>query len=81
MIAACNEIESLLRGIGTTSGARQAAEALSAKSLALARIGRNDEAVVVCDEILNRYGGDDAAPLGEDHFRSTRQQGYHCWAG
>ena len=65
MIAACNEIESLLRGIGTTSGARQAAEALSAKSLALARIGRNDEAVVVCDEILNRYGGDDEPHLAK----------------
>ena len=65
VIAACNEIDVLLRGVGTTGGERQAAEALSVKSVALARIGRNDEAVVVCDEILNRYGGDDAPRLAK----------------
>lgn len=65
VIAACNEIDALLRGVGTTGGERQAAEALSVKSVALARIGRNDEAVVVCDEILKRYGGDDAPHLAK----------------
>ena len=65
VIAACNEIESLLRGIGATSGARQAADALSVKSVALARMGRAEEAVVVCDEILSRYGNDDAPHLAK----------------
>ncbi len=65
VIAACNEIESLLRSVGTTSAARQAADALSVKSVALAEMGRNDEAVVVCDEILNRYAGDDAPYLAK----------------
>lgn len=65
VIAACNEIESLLRGVSTAGAARQAADALSVKSVALAEMGRNDEAVVVCDEILNRYGGDDTPHLAK----------------
>ena len=65
VIAACNEIGALLRGVGTTGGARQAADALSVKSVALAHMGRTDEAVVDCNEILNRYGGDDAAHLAK----------------
>lgn len=65
VIVVCNEIEAVLRGVGTANGARQMAEALSVKSVALAEMGRNDEAVVVCDEILNRYGGDDALHLAK----------------
>ena len=63
VIAACNEIGALLRGVGTTGGARQAADALSVKSVALAEMGRAEEAVVVCDEILSRFGSDDAPHL------------------
>ena len=62
-IATYDAIEALLHGVGSTVGTQQAADALSAKSVALARIGRNDKAVVVCDEILNRYGGDHAPHL------------------
>ena len=65
VIAVCNEIEALLRGVDTTSGARQTAEALSVKSVALAEMGRPEEAVVVCDEILSRYGSDDAPHLAK----------------
>lgn len=65
VIAACNEIEALLRGVGTSSGARQTADALSVKSVALARMGRNEEAVRVCDEILSRYGNDDSPHLAK----------------
>lgn len=65
VIAACNEIEALLRGVGTTGGARQAADALCVKSVALAELGRAEEAVVVCDEILSRYGSDDAPHLAK----------------
>ena len=63
VITACNEIGALLRGVGTTGGARQAADALSVKSVALAEMGRAEEAVVVCDEILSRFGIDDAPHL------------------
>lgn len=65
VIAACNEIESLLHSVGTTSAARQAADALSVKSVALAEMGHNDEAVVVCDEILSRHGSNDAPGLAK----------------
>ena len=65
VIAACDAIESLLRGVGTTGGTRQTADALCVKSVALARMGRADEAVVVCDEILSRHGGNDAPPLAK----------------
>ena len=65
VIAVCNEIEALLRGVDTTSAARQTAEALSVKSVALAEMGRPEEAVVVCDEILSRYISDDAPHLAK----------------
>ena len=65
VISTCDAIDVLLHGVGTTGGARQAAEALSVKSVALAGMGRNDEAVVVCDEILNRYSGNDAPHLAK----------------
>ena len=65
VISACNEIEALLRGVATTGGERQLADALSVKSVALARMGRAEEAVVVCDEILSRYGSDEAPHLAK----------------
>ena len=64
-ISTCDAIDALLHGVGTTGGARQAAEALSVKSVALAGMGRNEKAVVVCDEILSRYGSDDAPHLAK----------------
>ena len=64
-ISTCDAIDALLHGVGTTGGARQAAEALSVKSVALAGMGRNEKSVVVCDEILSRHGSDDAPHLAK----------------
>lgn len=65
VIVVCNEIEALLRGVDTTSSARQTAEALSVKSVALAEMGCVEKAVVVCDEILSRFGSDEAPHLAK----------------
>ena len=64
-IAACDAVAGLLNGAGTGAATRYAAEAMSAKSVALAGKRRTNEALGVCDEILSRYGSNDAPDLAE----------------
>lgn len=59
-ITVCNEIESLLAGLGTPGAVWHQANALSAKSVALAGAGHPEEALAVCDEALKRNDSSDA---------------------
>ena len=64
-VAACDAIEVLIGKAGAVLAPWQIADALSLKSVALLRMGRTDEALGVCDDILGRYSSDDSPDLAK----------------
>ena len=62
-ITVCNEIESLIASLGTPGAVWHLANALSAKSVALARAGYPEEALGVCDEVLKRIDSSDSPQI------------------